>query len=1157
MDNLNGTVSDDGQPKLALTSPPNGHSAENTALHGDSTGGASNANAQVVAFHEYIIAPNTPPSTTLDTTGGAQPLPGMELTNRDPIGEQSSTHNNGTINPPDKSIFQFATYAQVTDAADMLHNSHAQTTTLREKNLPDISLAVQQTTNSQPFPTSNPTNERVAAPAKIAPPLIQTPTQVVASAENSAAPQAYKPTGDAPVTAVAANAPAPQPFGPVVADNSAAPKPPTFQFASFDGVTRAAATVASKPAIDAPVSAVATNAPVAQPFAQTFVPVVADNSAAPKPPTFQFASFDGVTRAAATVATPAATPGDAPARIAPPLIQTPTQVVASAENSAAPQPYKPTGDAPVTAVAANAPAPQPFVPVVADNSAAPKPPTFQFASFDGVTRAAATVATPTATPGDAPARIAPPLIQTPTQVVASAENSAAPQPYKPTGDAPVYALATNAPVAQPFAQTFVPVVADNSAAPRTTTDSILARNAVTSSSVEGTSAKAQPVTFAAYNNTIADVTAAPANTVKPQIFPLDHITATTTTSIEQAGTVIGTAIAAKKPVENASGVEADKTVEIGKTTEDGKAADISKNLEPLNSALIGTTKAAIGATLLGEHPNLIVGPDGKMIEATTKGAIKLSPIEIAAIDLEPSTKSDNKVVVRFGDILISTVKSGKMSGKDEKEKEDELTTSAKIVATGSGLSGNGPSGAIGTSGQAGQSTDPSQASVSAIIIDPTTGLPISIAQSGQNSLPGLQLMDGEKPIKSDKSEKSDSSVRIDVSSADGIIAGVADSTDSDDMTKAEKHMPESDDRSLIVSTPRGEKAPLKAEENIKGGRKNQVKDPDEKDLGDALQALIDGARSKFGKREPGQVDSGESRYDPEKTRRHMIEEGETLESIAEMLFDDEDLAGLLYEINSGFWKSRKKKGKITLEFGAGATIFLPTKKEIEAYRLRMRQLGEKRLHFEYLTQSTTSLRQVLQANQKQTKPGSPECSCEVMQSQTETTDLPQQSENTPSRTTANLATTGSPTMYFSSEVLRISKPLNNNNNNGNHQTTGQLQARHLQSITRHFVADLKEQLANIELNSRIVIDSDSRPEKEMTYFNARVEYCHQGHWATVIEYQVNADFAILLAYKGDGKKQKVDLNLPMEVLREMAETDLQNNRLEYCRKFILGRRILA
>jgi hypothetical protein len=256
----------------------------------------------------------------------------------------------------------------------------------------------------------------------------------------------------------------------------------------------------------------------------------------------------------------------------------------------------------------------------------------------------------------------------------------------------------------------------------------------------------------------------------------------------------------------------------------------------------------------------------------------------------------------------------------------------------------------------------------------------------------------------------------------------------------------------------------------------------------------------------GRKPQAPAKDDLEKRRKHRIGETDTLESISEQILGHCGLAELIYIINRGFFRESRgsERGVLCLEFVAGTVIFLPTDLEIQEYLGRVRK--DSALRFEYQrTSSSVSLRQIVVQN-----------------------------------STRPMARAKAPTTF---KVVA----------KGNSQAfAARNRVVRIDDVDRMLVSDPTQQLAAFEEISRVVTSA----EDDERYF-ARIEVMNGEHWSTVVEYTIEADGGVMLVHSKSGNVRTIPVDLPVEMLKAMAVTDLSKNRLAYSRKFMQGRKIFA
>ena len=67
----------------------------------------------------------------------------------------------------------------------------------------------------------------------------------------------------------------------------------------------------------------------------------------------------------------------------------------------------------------------------------------------------------------------------------------------------------------------------------------------------------------------------------------------------------------------------------------------------------------------------------------------------------------------------------------------------------------------------------------------------------------------------------------------------------------------------------------------------------------------------------------------------------------------------------------------------------------------------------------------------------------------------------------------------------------------------------------------------------------------------------EARWHTVMEYKIRHGASALVVYRTTGASHSIPVDLPVEILKEMAVSDMQKNRLRYSKKYLLGKKIFA
>jgi hypothetical protein len=304
----------------------------------------------------------------------------------------------------------------------------------------------------------------------------------------------------------------------------------------------------------------------------------------------------------------------------------------------------------------------------------------------------------------------------------------------------------------------------------------------------------------------------------------------------------------------------------------------------------------------------------------------------------------------------------------------------------------------------------------------------------------------------------------------------------------------------------------------KNDREQERRPPTRREFEEAVQMLAEKRRLRQTAKKQTPAKPARPVNKP-KQRRCLIRKGDTLESIAFQYLGDKDLAELIYEINKGFWREKKQADEICLQLIYGSTIFLPTPEEIQAYRLTRGKSGRTPQKFAY--EMPTALRSLRQA----------------------VSHIAPESEDNEEQTVIVVT---KPIIYTAcAQVTSTDIML---------QTAQRLSAP-LSDASRILKPGQAQELSQLDVNSRITVDGDWSAQND-SICSARIEVVCDGRWVSVMEYCIDGE-ASLKVYSLSGKVQNIPLDLPALIIKDMALRDLENNRLAYSKKYLLGRKIFC
>jgi nucleoid-associated protein YgaU len=109
----------------------------------------------------------------------------------------------------------------------------------------------------------------------------------------------------------------------------------------------------------------------------------------------------------------------------------------------------------------------------------------------------------------------------------------------------------------------------------------------------------------------------------------------------------------------------------------------------------------------------------------------------------------------------------------------------------------------------------------------------------------------------------------------------------------------------------------------------------EKKLNEAAMAALLAVQKLKDQKELEEQLREQKKLSADQRTKYVVKEGDTLESIANKMFRDKRLAGLIYEINKNTIPTRMHNGRNHVELRKGLVIYLPATREVATYRGRL------------------------------------------------------------------------------------------------------------------------------------------------------------------------------------------------------------------------------
>ena len=76
-------------------------------------------------------------------------------------------------------------------------------------------------------------------------------------------------------------------------------------------------------------------------------------------------------------------------------------------------------------------------------------------------------------------------------------------------------------------------------------------------------------------------------------------------------------------------------------------------------------------------------------------------------------------------------------------------------------------------------------------------------------------------------------------------------------------------------------------------------------------------------------------------------------------------------------------------------------------------------------------------------------------------------------------------------------------------------------------------------------------------FYQQLEVLTGEEWMPVLSYEVGQEASVRHEYSKDGRKKTIKIDLPASTVGEMVENELNKNWLDYCNRYLSGRKLSA
>jgi hypothetical protein len=143
----------------------------------------------------------------------------------------------------------------------------------------------------------------------------------------------------------------------------------------------------------------------------------------------------------------------------------------------------------------------------------------------------------------------------------------------------------------------------------------------------------------------------------------------------------------------------------------------------------------------------------------------------------------------------------------------------------------------------------------------------------------------------------------------------------------------------------------------------------------------------------------------------------------------------------------------------------------------------------------------------------------------------------------------------SSPVSAKSGSANTGSGTGNTGSGVSSNLAHRTLDERENAAELSRRVETLNDNCRLV-----KTEKEfegMHFVCQQLQVLIDGDWTPVLSYEVGSESSVRHEYHKDGRKKTIKIDLPSGAVGEMVSNELTSNWLDYCQRYLAGRKLSA
>lgn len=291
----------------------------------------------------------------------------------------------------------------------------------------------------------------------------------------------------------------------------------------------------------------------------------------------------------------------------------------------------------------------------------------------------------------------------------------------------------------------------------------------------------------------------------------------------------------------------------------------------------------------------------------------------------------------------------------------------------------------------------------------------------------------------------------------------------------------------------------------------------------------------------------------ETRKKYIVQEGDTLQSIAKSVLGDSRYDRLIEMVNRGQLKYHYKDGTRSVDLQAGQMIWLPTSRELKVFSsLYFTKGASSKVLSEKIKEEKTGAQSVEELIATLTQSIESVASYDTKTKQNDQTTAIDFAplERKKKKTRPSFANSQSEAAHYSTGEWQEIEQFLNKLKNVAEEGIKPSSAVCFQSkdIELPLIAEDNLDIKILSVDTRIVVEYTMDLDEDEV-FHARLQRQYDTEWKTVAYYQSSSTKAFRYLHKQSGGRKTFQLHLPNAIVREMALKDLSRNWRTYVSDF--------